>query len=195
MAIQKKAINRRQQIIKATCDALAFKGHASVSMRSIASTLGLSLSTLQYYFPTKRELLASAIQEAIGDYIERIEQEIGQSKLSPLALLEFAALKQFDSIRDPFISNFFFALWGLSSHDKDVKALLDDLYNADLSRFCRLIHKANPSLSKGTAYARAVILLAQIEGSFLLLPEGRCAQAAVDAAEQEIQPLLVHLTR
>lgn len=187
MAVLKKAINRRRKIIEATCEALAHKGHASASMRAIATSLDLSLSTLQYYFPTKEALLSAAVEETIGKHVAEIEGSIASAELPARDLLLFAARKQFATICDPFVSSFFAALWGLSTHDKDVAALLNKVYGADVERYTQLIKAAAPSLPEETCRTRSVMLVALIEGLSLMIAPGRVAADHDNAISAQLE--------
>ena len=55
-----KAVNadaKRQEILDACLFRFAEKGYASISMRQIASSLGVTTGLLYHYFPSKRDIL------------------------------------------------------------------------------------------------------------------------------------------
>jgi len=54
------AASARDQIVRAAAESLLETGYAGTSVRSIASRAGVAIGNLQYYFPTKSELLVEA---------------------------------------------------------------------------------------------------------------------------------------
>src|SRR2546430_17562561 len=50
----------RDQIIHAAADSLLENGYSGTSVRAIASRAGVAIGNLQYWFPTKSELLVEA---------------------------------------------------------------------------------------------------------------------------------------
>ncbi len=59
------------KIVDAALDALATDGYRALTMRGVARTLGVSLATLQHYFPTKDALWRAAVDHLTEDAIER----------------------------------------------------------------------------------------------------------------------------
>ena len=47
----------REELVLRYFDIFAKRGYADVTMREIASTLGVSTGTLYHYFPTKKSIL------------------------------------------------------------------------------------------------------------------------------------------
>ena len=50
----------RDQIVRAAAESLLENGYAATSVRTIAARAGVAIGNLQYYFPTKSELLVEA---------------------------------------------------------------------------------------------------------------------------------------
>src|SRR3977135_4456281 len=53
-------LSQKELIIRAAAESLLENGYAGTSVRSIASRAGVAIGNLQYYFPTKSELLVEA---------------------------------------------------------------------------------------------------------------------------------------
>jgi len=53
-------LSARELIVRAAADSLLENGYAGTSVRAIASRAGVAIGNLQYYFPTKSELLVEA---------------------------------------------------------------------------------------------------------------------------------------
>lgn len=57
---QGESSGTREQIVRAAAEALLENGYAATSVRDIATRAGVAVGNLQYYFPTKSELLVEA---------------------------------------------------------------------------------------------------------------------------------------
>src|SRR5204862_2695690 len=53
-------LSARELIVRAAAESLLENGYAGTSVRAIASRAGVAIGNLQYYFPTKSELLVEA---------------------------------------------------------------------------------------------------------------------------------------
>jgi AcrR family transcriptional regulator len=176
---KKKYSERHDEILDVTINVLANEGYTSLSMRGIADRIGIHLSTLQYYFPTKRDLLKSTIEKSIGTMVRMMDEFILNSSTSPEKVLRKALRIHLKSCRDPNIAKLFVALWGMSGHDEDVNFLLAEVYKNDCQRYATLIKKTNPHLTKRDCENKAILILAQLEGLVLFIsPEKPFASKA-----------------
>ena len=99
----------RQQIVRAAAESLLENGYAGTSVRAIASRAGVAIGNLQYYFPTKSELLVEAwrylttrsVEElraacnGLGDPLEALELSV-ESVWATLRRLGDMQLAAFD---------------------------------------------------------------------------------------------------
>ena len=176
---KKKYSERHNEILEVTINVLANEGYTSLSMRGIADRIGIHLSTLQYYFSTKRELLQSTIEKSIGTMVRMMDEVILNSSAAPEKVLRKALSIHLRACHDPKIARLFLALWGMSAHDDDVNFLLAEVYNNDCQRYSTLIKRANPHLTKSDCEKKAILILAQLEGLVLFIsPEKPFASKA-----------------
>src|SRR5713101_4719880 len=63
----------RDQIIHAAAESLLENGYSGTSVRSIASKAGVAIGNLQYWFPTKSELLVEAWRHLTARSVEVLE--------------------------------------------------------------------------------------------------------------------------
>lgn len=68
-----KGRERREAIIRTTLEVFSHLGYRGTSLRGIANEVGISAALLQYYFPTREELLTSVIQAWDAENRERSE--------------------------------------------------------------------------------------------------------------------------
>jgi len=72
--MHRKSNKRLQQIEKTVARLFASKGYHSTSMRDIARELGMTQSSLYYYFKGKEEILFKLMNDAMDDALEAMEQ-------------------------------------------------------------------------------------------------------------------------
>lgn len=190
MTRKKKFSERRDEILDTTISALANEGYTSVSMRGIADRVGIHLSTLQYYFPTKRDLLKSTIEKSIGSMVRMMDEMILNSTIEPKKVLRKALKIHLTACHDPMIAKLFIALWGMASHDEDANHLLNEVYKRDCQRYATLIRRANPKLSKRNCENRAVLILAQLEGLVLFISPGKPFSSKGRVIEKQLWALM-----
>src|SRR5437899_10467131 len=79
--------NARQQIVRAAAESLLENGYAGTSVRAIASRAGVAIGNLQYYFPSKSELLVEAWRHLTARSVEELRTSLNQLT-DPLVVLE-----------------------------------------------------------------------------------------------------------
>jgi AcrR family transcriptional regulator len=80
-------VSAREQIVRAAADCLLENGYAGTSVRSIASRAGVAIGNLQYYFPSKSELLVEAWRYLTARSVEALRTSLNQLT-DPLVVLE-----------------------------------------------------------------------------------------------------------
>src|ERR1700674_4787349 len=88
----------RDQIIHAAADSLLKSGYSGTSARAIASRAGVAIGNLQYWFPTKSELLVEAWRFLTARSVEELRTALNQLT-NPLEVLEVGVESLWDSLR------------------------------------------------------------------------------------------------
>ncbi len=83
------AANRRRQLVQTSVELAEKSGFASFTMRDVASAAGVSLGTLQYFFPSKDGLIRE-VALALADQVAQVASALPEvsSHLHGLAALE-----------------------------------------------------------------------------------------------------------
>src|SRR6266567_4401319 len=92
------AASARQQIVRAAAESLLENGYAGTSVRAIASRAGVAIGNLQYWFPTKSELLVEAWRYLTARSVEELRTALNQLT-DPLEVLELGVESIWDSLR------------------------------------------------------------------------------------------------
>jgi AcrR family transcriptional regulator len=91
-------ISAREQIVRAAADSLLENGYAGTSVRAIASRAGIAIGNLQYYFPSKSELLVEAWRHLTARSVEELRTSLNQLT-DPLVVLELGVESVWDTLR------------------------------------------------------------------------------------------------
>ena len=136
---------RRQQIIDAAKQALIEGGSNSLVLRDVADQIGITHGNLQYYFPTKNDLLIAIFDQAVEKYTESMKVAVSETstrrgRLDAIIDAGIAELKSPET-----------ALWrmmmSLADHNPDMASILkkeNDLYEQVVAEELKLI---SPNLS------------------------------------------------
>ena len=91
-------IKARDQIVAAAAASLLERGYAKTTVRAIAARAGVAVGNLQYYFPTKTELLVEAWRYLTAESIDRLSAALNQLD-DPLEVLEAGMASIWEALR------------------------------------------------------------------------------------------------
>lgn len=98
------AESTRDQIIHAAAESLLENGYSGTSVRAIAAKAGVAIGNLQYWFPTKSELLVEAWRYLTSKSVDELRLALNQLT-DPLEVLEvgvesiWACLRQLGDVQ------------------------------------------------------------------------------------------------
>jgi len=98
IVVHEGGLSAREQIVRAAAESLLENGYAGTSVRSIASKAGVAIGNLQYYFPTKSELLIEAWRHLTERSVEELRAGLNQMT-DPIWLIESGIVSIWDSLR------------------------------------------------------------------------------------------------
>src|SRR5204862_999892 len=91
-------LSARELIVRAAAESLLENGYAGTSVRAIASRATVAIGNLQYYLPTKSELLVEAWRYLTGRSVEQLRTALNQLT-DPLEVLSVGVESIWDSLR------------------------------------------------------------------------------------------------
>src|SRR5204862_4252901 len=80
-------LSARELIVRAAAESLLENGYAGTSVRAIASRANVAIGNLQYYFPSKSELLVEAWRYLTARSVDELRTSLNQLT-DPLVVLE-----------------------------------------------------------------------------------------------------------
>lgn len=163
--------NRIAAILTASKVIFVEDGYAAFAARRVAATVGLTLSNLQYYFPTREALLKATVEWVLDGYLKTY-RTLARGPAS--AQRRFNALLDqiFANIHEPNVPAFMFEAWALRHHDAGIASVIDRVYAEYRQIIAGLLLEINPSLAERECLIRATVLAAQTEGLIIFAFRG-----------------------
>lgn len=143
------------------------EGYAGVSLRTLAMQLGISVGNLQYYFPTKDDLVEAVIDAEIQtsiDLLGGIDWKLDDAASSIRAAVE-SLLRYYASEA----GRFYAIMESLALHDARYARLKAEGYAYVLGHIEPLVGRMAPQLEDDRRAGLAQVLVALIDGAALQL--------------------------
>jgi AcrR family transcriptional regulator len=118
---------RRKDVSEAVWQVLADKGFGGLTLRAVATAMGVSTGMLMHYFPTKRALITHALDLLEKDTAQRPRRTRPAPGLATVRvmLLDILPLTPGDTARN----RIWVSSWDLSLADEDLSAQQADRYS------------------------------------------------------------------
>ena len=158
-----KGAHRRASILDHAARILIERGHADLSVRSVATAAGISLSNLQYYFPTRADLVTALLDRHLTDALDRVHTPL-TGPIDLKAALDLLLAEQSD--RD--IAVVFMELWAMAAHDPKVAGAVRTFYDHYVDTVAGVLHSLAPALPATAVSARARVFVGLLEGMSLM---------------------------
>lgn len=175
---------RVEQILKAARQLFIDGGYSQMTLRQVASQVGISLSNVQHYFPSREALLQALLESVMNSYdppLAAIRERINDPRQRLAAAVRYflADVKQAETER------LFVEIWSLATREPVAREIFDAMYAHHRRVLAGLIGEANPALPPATVELRAAIVAMQIEGLMLLISDSKPRHAELAGIEDE----------
>jgi AcrR family transcriptional regulator len=190
----KRGEDRIAEIRAATKELLAIEGHGEFSLRSVAKKVGIRLSTLQYYFPTKKDLLQDTIVNTLNHYKPKIEEILKCTDISEKEKLINTVKIYMSAGYDEIDLGILRTVETLSLHDEDAAELVFGAHRDFCKDIADLVQANNPAVSKNEAENRSIQIVAIIVGSHLLIGFGKPYKRKRAVVSKNIIDTILHIT-
>ena len=119
---------RREQILDATCDVIADAGLPHLRMADIAKAAGVSSGMIHYYFDTKRDVVAAALEYNLTNSLRRHQWLLDSGK-DPLSILQDLIESYLPGDRQSVRGwKVWITLWAEAMRDPTLQELNEQLY-------------------------------------------------------------------
>lgn len=154
------------------------KGLDALSMRDVATRVGISLASLQYHFPSKADLLGAFVIRTISQLRDEISDVLraseGQQKLP--AFVRHMVKATADGRQAALIA----MIWARSLHDDLAASSLEELMQVYLGGVRDMVIADNPEMDEADATTAAALIVAMIEGSATAFPSPQTEEPTLE---------------
>jgi AcrR family transcriptional regulator len=190
-----KGQERIRQILEAARDILIDNGYSGLSMRKIATAVGITIGNLHYYYPSKKDLISDLLDHVISGYLEAFEStrsEAGTSQEDQfLAVISFII----DDLNTRETTYFFPELWAMANHDEVAAERMHELYRKARLDLNDLIGKLNPNLSNNEREQVALFISASMEGLTPFIGNGKPWEKKIPGIKNIAKKSFLHLVK
>ena len=158
----------RNAIVKVAKKLLLEEGSLEFSLRAVAARAGVSISNLQYYFPTRLAVVRAIMAPIIDNYLDDLQRALASSD-SPRAAIDALLQRALFDARDSKNVALWWHFVSLASTDEECARLLDEWYEAITHGIAQLARAVNPKLKPAESLHVATLLIAMADGLALQL--------------------------
>jgi AcrR family transcriptional regulator len=196
MTLQRKESNtttkgheRAVAILGVARELLGTEGYGALSMRSVALRVGVSLSTVQHYYPSREALLEALLNQAFDGYQAGIDQRLAQrsgvSGDSGKAVFQSIIDYFLDDLRDQISSGLFFEIAALANRHPYASRMFDTMLTRARRTLRNLMRDIAPELTPRQCEIRGALIVSQMIGLMIFLSDTRPKHAELAELQQE----------
>lgn len=171
-------------ILEQSTQVLMRDGYSQFSLRRVAQAAGVTLGNLQYYFPTKPDLVEAMLIHVIEGYVETFDRLMAEVEGRPEEQLTAVLSYVIRDLTNPRTTVLFPELWSMANHEPAVQQYVEDLYETYRRIVAGLIALINPRLSPGQVRLLTIFITASIEGHTPFTGHGKRWEHLTPAIEE-----------
>lgn len=160
-----KGVVRSQEILKAAQTLLAAEGYSGLSMRAVASHLGITLSNVQHYYKNKEVLVEALLTQVLDNY-QNVIADLTDTLKDCSQLERFKVIVDLIlvEIRRPETFGVLAEIYALSNRLPFAARLAESVYARERKQIFKLIYGLNPAIDADACKLRAAMIVVQIHG-------------------------------
>jgi AcrR family transcriptional regulator len=161
--LRAQGVRTRNAIVGAARDLLLECGGLEFTLREIALRAGVSISNLQYYFPTKVAVLRAVFEPVVEACVRDLRHAVaaGTSPRHTLTSVLAGVLRDAQSVENARLWCHFPSLVALH---RETAQLLDEWYGTLTEELATLVHAINPAFTQAECIEIATLLIAIVDG-------------------------------
>lgn len=171
-SLRAQGLRTRNAIVRVARKALLEGGSLEFSLRAVALGAGISISNLQYYFPTRQAVLRAIIAPIIDAYLDDLKRALDRS-VSPRESLDALLDKALADARNAKDAALWWHFVSLASTDPECARMFDEWYDTLTRGIAELVRAVNPEMKTAASLHAASLLVAMADGLALQLSAGR----------------------
>lgn len=194
--LTKQGLHRREHLLDVATQALIEVGNAKSSMRDIAERAEVRLGHLQYYFPTRGDLIRAVLERTMDRSLRRVAEVTAPAGdvadpfgVSPEQLVTVLLSEQ----SDPLLVRLYVEIWAIAAKDEAVAAVTRAFYQRYVGLVVDFIERCQPDLSERRRWGRARVFVGLLEGISVLGSE--IADTGSCADDEELAEIAVQILK
>ncbi|MCS0630513.1 TetR/AcrR family transcriptional regulator [Telluria mixta] len=176
--LRAQGMRTRGAIVVAARQLLLEDGGLGFTLREIAGRAGISISNLQYYFPSRPAVLRAVFEPVIGAYLCDLRRAVEEGA-APRETLAALAARALCDAQDAERSALWCHFLALVAVDPGSARLLDAWYETLVHEIAVLVRAANPALGLDGSRSAAILAIALADGVCVRNGVGRKRQGCV----------------
>jgi AcrR family transcriptional regulator len=189
-----KGRGRAHAIVLAARALLAQEGYAGLSMRRVAAVSNMSLSNVQHYYSSKEQLLEALLLYTMDEFQDKMDRIAVAMAGRPQVERFLSTVDMFlEEITDPVTHAIFFEIWALASRHPFASELMGKMMGRERKAIFSLIRGLNPAIGDDEYMARAVLMVAQVEGLMLFRLDRHARPGQFEAVRASVRKVLLTL--
>lgn len=189
-----KGLRRTETILSVTREMLINEGSEALTMRRVATTLGMSLSNLQHYFSTKEGLINALVDAQYESYVEDLKK-ILTGNMTPEEKLGAVAQSISDDYQTDEGSILVWELWAFTGRNAYVADAVNKAHESERRIVRKIVSQISPDASKSQLEARATVITSMFEGVGLFVAPGRPQAKSRKAVTEQLKTAAIAIAR
>lgn len=173
-------------VLDAALEVLVEQGSQGFSVRKVAQRAGLAVGNVQYYYPSRDDLIEALCRRIVERFSARACAVLVPKMTPEQAILEFVDL-HFTDLDDALGSVPVWELAALAAHDGRLAGVMFEFYRTMRIALATMIGRARPHLSATRAANLATVIVGMVEGSGFFDAYGRPRRAEFAGLRDEIR--------
>jgi AcrR family transcriptional regulator len=189
-----KGYERANDILQAAREIFASEGYGGLSMRRVATLVGVSLSNVQHYYKSKDMLVEALLLDSLNQFQEKIDN-ITTSMAGASRVEQFMSTVDMflDELGSPVMRGMFFEFWALATRNTFASTLMERMQARERKAIFSLIQGLSSEISDGEYVIRAALIVAQIEGLMLFRVRNRPKRPELEGLERAARQAVLRL--
>ena len=168
-----KGSGRLREILQAARDILVEKGFSGLSYGVIAKRVGVTVGNVNYYYPSKDQLMVELADFIFDRWDERFRRDIPASVTTPIAMFLYSVKYMIEENKRVKTRSLLFEMWAMANHSAPVARMMDAFYSRMVCWIEGMLAQINPAVAEFDRRHRAALITAQIEGLMILIGPAR----------------------
>ncbi|MCO8626402.1 TetR/AcrR family transcriptional regulator [Burkholderia multivorans] len=188
--LRAQGIRTRNKIVRVARKLLLQGGALEFSQRGVAAAAGITVSNLQYYFPTRLAILRAVVEPVISTYLNDLRSALATDAL-PRDVLEQLMERALRDAKDTQIRAQWAHFFSFAAVDDECRRLVDEWYATLIHELAQLVRAANPAHSATESRNIATLLISMTDGLTFQSGDGR-RTPSLEAKFREVCNFLVY---